>query len=62
MVYFKMTPQFRRYNGIFVKLVTHKKFGKPKTFDAVTKICRQRGLVFFFFVTVSTKQLSLDVQ
>nr|CAH7734091.1 unnamed protein product [Callosobruchus chinensis] len=56
MVYFKMTPQFQRFNATFLKLVAHTKFGKPKTFDDVTKSCRIKALSFFFFVTVRSKQ------
>nr|CAH7736448.1 unnamed protein product [Callosobruchus chinensis] len=56
MVYFKMTPQFQRFNATFLKLVSHTKFGKPKTFDDVTKACKLRALFFVFFVTVRTKQ------
>nr|CAH7763626.1 unnamed protein product [Callosobruchus chinensis] len=55
LVYFKMTPQFQRFNALFLKLVAYTKFGKPRTFEEVTEGCRLRALVFFFFVTVRMK-------
>ncbi|VEN49637.1 unnamed protein product, partial [Callosobruchus maculatus] len=49
LVYFKMSVYYDRCAAVLKDLVDHKKFGKPRTFNATARRCRILAIFFLFY-------------
>nr|CAH7739932.1 unnamed protein product [Callosobruchus chinensis] len=53
LVYIKTSIYHHRCRAICKDLVDHKRFGKPRTFDAIQKRCRLLATFFLLYCPVS---------